>query len=134
MTRELKQDRSKRRLLLRVLGIAFAGTAVLFLLLVGLVGVVGWRVVECIRINVDDADVQKAVRYAVVHTLEEGEREQKLQMIDELAKLGPDATMFVADLLAAANGDDPQVRDAAIDAVRVIDPAALDRLENREKM
>ena len=124
----------KIRILLRVLGIAFAGFVVLCSLLVILISFVAWRVIERTQFDIDPAAVQKAVRYMVVATLKDGERGQKLQSIDELAKIGTDAKPFVTGLMEAASDDDAEVRKAAIDALRVIDPSALNRLDELENM
>ena len=129
-----KPKMSKIRAILRVLGIAFAGFLVLCSLLVILISFVVWRVIERTHFDIAPATVQKAVRYMVVATLKDGEREQKLQTIDELAKIGPDAKPFVTGLMEAASDDDAEVRGAAINALRVIDPSALDRLDELENM
>lgn len=81
-------------------------------------------------IDVDRPGLKAAIEQGVVRTLEEGDAEQRVELLGQLAQMGADARPFVPQVVECTKDDDPKVRAAAIRALRAIDPAAADELQS----
>lgn len=76
------------------------------------------------RIEIDPQALAATMKQAVVVTLKDGSTDQRLQIIHTLRDMGADAKEFVPNLLAILNDADPQIRAAAEEALKKIDPDA----------
>jgi hypothetical protein len=124
-------DREPRRWLPWVFGSSL-GCALCAVLAVGgvliVVGAVAWRFLE--QIHVDPDAISVAVEEAVVTTLKEGEAQQRIELLGILEQMGADARPFAPEVVKCTKDDDPKVREAAIRALRAIDPTAADELRH----
>lgn len=75
--------------------------------------------------EIPDDVLADAVRQSVEVTLRDGSRQQRLELLADLRDAGPDAKLFVPVLLNSADDPDPEVRRAATEALRQIDPGAM---------
>jgi len=77
-------------------------------------------------IDLDRPALKAAIEQGVVSTLEKGDAEQRVELLEQLEQMGADARPFVPQVAECTKDDDPKVRAAAIRALRAIDPAAAD--------
>jgi HEAT repeat protein len=92
---------------------------VLIVLVVGLVITVANAV--C-RITIDPVALQQAVRTGIISALRDGTPDQKLQTLRALGDMKTNAREFIPEIVHVLDDDDPQVRDAAAEALEKIDP------------
>jgi hypothetical protein len=82
------------------------------------------------HIDIDPIALSDTMRDAVILTIREGSREQKLETIASLETVGAtDAAPFVPALKDATKDPDPQVRQAAKSALDRIVPKAIEEKE-----
>ncbi len=76
------------------------------------------------RITIDPDAFNGAIHTSIVETLKDGPPDQKIQLIHALRDAGPAAVDYVPELTAALRDEEPDVRTAAEEALKKIDPAA----------
>ncbi|MBI3462942.1 MAG: hypothetical protein HY000_07755 [Planctomycetes bacterium] len=82
-----------------------------------------WRGLSRMQIVVEPAAVKEAMNYWVTETLQKGDRESKIQVIEYLGQAGPAVKDFVPLLTGLIEDDDEDaaVRAAAENALKKID-------------